>query len=108
MVPCWKTLLVDSYDGRIDRVYPIRCYHQAIAHMPVSLSLYSNARDEILRALQHRLSPTGSGIAGPHVAAAGAAALPIPLLILGSLAVLLLGIGAVGAVWRRLRPPSPG
>ncbi len=57
MVPCWKTLLIDSYDGRIDHVYPIPCYHQAISHMPVVLSLYSSARDDILRALQHRLVP---------------------------------------------------
>src|SRR6266508_469999 len=32
--PCWKTLINDWYDGRIDRVYRVGCYREALAHMP--------------------------------------------------------------------------
>jgi hypothetical protein len=107
VAPCWKTLLIDSYDGRIDHVYPIRCYHQAIAHLPIVLQLYSSERDDIQRALQRAVAGKGSGpaIIGPH-ASGGGGSLPIPLLVLGSIAILLVVAGVAGAVWRRFRPAS--
>ena len=107
MAPCWKTLLADSYDGRIDHVYPIPCYHQAIAHLPLVLKIYSSERDDILRALQRVVAGKGAGppIVHPHVAASGGS-LPIPVLILGSVAALLVLAGVAGAVWRRFKPSS--
>ncbi len=50
--PCWKVLLTDWYDGRIDGTYPIHCYKDALKHLPSDVSTYSSARDDILRALQ--------------------------------------------------------
>jgi hypothetical protein len=103
-------LLVDSYDGRIDHVYPIPCYHQAVAHLPIVLQLYSSERDDIMRALQRTV--TGKGTGRPvvdvplHVVTSGGS-LPVPLLVLGSIAVLLVVAGVAGTVWRRFRPPSP-
>jgi cobalamin biosynthesis Mg chelatase CobN len=54
--PCWKRLLNDWYDGHIDKVYPIACYHQAIAHLPTDVQVYSSARDDIQRALQRAIA----------------------------------------------------
>lgn len=54
--PCWKVLLNDWLDGRIDRVYPVACYRQAINHLPTDIETYSSARDDILRALQARIA----------------------------------------------------
>ena len=34
VTPCWKTLLNDWYDGRIDRTYPKHCYTDALHHLP--------------------------------------------------------------------------
>lgn len=59
--PCWKVLLNDWYDGRIDHVYPVHCYREAIQHLPSDVSTYSSAHDDILRALQ-------SAIASQHKA----------------------------------------
>jgi hypothetical protein len=53
--PCWKTLLNDWYDGRIDHTYPLACYHAAIAHLPTDVQTYSSAKDDIVRALQAAL-----------------------------------------------------
>ena len=50
--PCWQVLLNDWYDGRIDHVYPIPCYREAINHLPTDVAVYSSARDDISRALQ--------------------------------------------------------
>src|SRR5438067_7649743 len=50
--PCWKTLLNDWYDGRIDNVYPIPCYQDAIRHLPTDVKVYSSAAEDIQRALQ--------------------------------------------------------
>src|SRR5262249_22631084 len=50
--PCWKALLNDWYDGRIDRIYARYCYQAALKHLPADIDAYSSARDDILRALQ--------------------------------------------------------
>ena len=102
-------MLIDSYDGRIDHVYPIPCYHQAVAHLPIVLQLYSNERDDIMRALQRVVTGKGVGptIGGPLQVTTSGGSLPIPLLVLGSIAALLVVAGVAGAVWRRFRPPSP-
>ena len=53
---CWKTLINDWYDGRIDGTYAIPCYQQAINHLPSDVEAYSSAADDIRRALQERIS----------------------------------------------------
>jgi hypothetical protein len=50
-VPCWKKLLNDWYDGKIDKIYPLPCYHEAIKHLPADVEVYSSAKDDILNAL---------------------------------------------------------
>lgn len=50
--PCWKTLINDWYDGRIDSTYPLDCYREALDHLPTDVGTYSTARDDINRALQ--------------------------------------------------------
>jgi hypothetical protein len=155
--PCWKTLINDWYDGRIDGTYAIPCYQQAINHLPSDVESYSSAADDIRRALQERIKgkksgvgvgagptgptgPSGPGAAGPgggggpsgpssttgrktakgplgDVLNAGsphhADSVPIPLIVLGGIAVLLLAAGSAGLIARRVqsrrvpaRPPS--
>jgi len=60
--PCWKTLINDWYDGRIDGTYAIPCYQQAINHLPSDVESYSSAADDIRRALQERIRGKKSGI----------------------------------------------
>jgi hypothetical protein len=50
--PCWKALLNDWYDGRIDQTYARHCYLDALHHLPVDVQTYSSAHDDILRAMQ--------------------------------------------------------
>jgi len=54
--PCWKVLLNDWLDGRIDNLYPVHCYRDAINHLPTDIEAYSSARDDILRAMQARIA----------------------------------------------------
>jgi hypothetical protein len=149
--PCWKTLLNDWYDGRIDQTYPSHCYTQAIAHLPTDVQTYSSAREDILRALQSAkakarkaghpvsqntlivpapttttttTSTTTASSPGPaatdanrrkglaHVAdqlnSGGASSLPVPLLVLGALAILLVAAGGAGLVVKRVQSRRPG
>jgi hypothetical protein len=160
--PCWKTLLNDWYDGRIDHTYPISCYHAAIKHLPTDVQTYSSAKDDIDRALQAALqadrrkhvtpsedslvppqtttgTPSGAGggdgsSGGGGTGAGGSgtttvpsqatslpgnrdkrglsrladdlnpsspSSLPLPLLVLGGLALLLVAAGAAGLVLKR-------
>lgn len=57
-VACWKRLLSDWYDGRIDNAYPVRCYRQAIANLPDDIKAYTEAREDIQRALLAALRST--------------------------------------------------
>jgi hypothetical protein len=54
--PCWKVLLNDWLDGRIDKLYAVSCYRQAVNHLPTDIETYSSAREDILRALQARIA----------------------------------------------------
>jgi len=180
--PCWKTLLTDWYDGRIDGTYPIHCYTDTLKHLPADVQTYSSAHDDILRALQsaeaklrktgHKATPLtpipppkssgsetttttttttststtpGSGGGGgsssggggggttdsspggtdagggstghqPAKGLAGVAdklnpsnpsSLPVPLLVLGGLAILLVAAGGVGLVAKRVQGRGP-
>jgi hypothetical protein len=129
--PCWKVLLNDWYDGRIDGTYPRHCYSDALKHLPADVSTYSSAHDDILRALQSAIakqkkaghsvgantpivpptSPTdttpsgrqqGSGIAD-KLSPGSPSSLPVPLLILGGLALILVAAGGVGLVAKRVQ-----
>jgi hypothetical protein len=144
--PCWKTLLNEWYGGSIKHVYPLHCYHDAIAHLPLDVQVYSSAKQDIERALaqaiaaekaQHRtitapetvsnpvpshLGPSGpsstttapattptspghGGFSGAirDITPGGPGSFPLPLLILGLLAILLVLAGIGGLLWRRVQ-----
>jgi hypothetical protein len=63
--PCWKRLINDWYDGRIDNVYPVKCYREAIKHLPDDVESYSDAREDIERALLSAIRQSG-GTLGPN------------------------------------------
>jgi hypothetical protein len=153
---CGEKVVDDWYgDGRVDEVFPTHCYLDAIRSLPVDVKDYSNAEEDIRRALayaqQHKPDPgptggpaptgTGSGpvaeppttdpvddptvptvttddpesdtLATPGVDTSGPSSVPIPLLILGGLALLLLAAGGAGYLSRRAQarrnggPPGP-
>jgi hypothetical protein len=140
--PCWKVLLNDWYDGRIDGSYAQHCYTDALKHLPADVSTYSSAHDDILRALQsatakqhspgHPVGPntvlkpppggTKGGGKGPgsgtdttptgrdkpggladKLNPGSPSSLPVPLLILGGLALLLVAAGGAGLVAKRIQ-----
>jgi hypothetical protein len=54
---CGKKVLADWYDnGRIDRIYPLNCYEDAIDAIPADLRPYADAEEVIFRALQAALN----------------------------------------------------
>jgi hypothetical protein len=135
--PCWKQVINDWYDGRIDNVYPAHCYSEAIAHLPEDVETYSSAKDEINRALFAALrhdrdgygdgsaagiGPTASGPEGPGggdapggiltrfleaLGPSNAESIPLPLLVLAAIAFLLLAAAAASFVAKRLQSRRP-
>jgi len=131
--PCWKTLINDWYDGRIDSIYPVACYQEALKHLPEDVQTYSSARDDIRAALASRLTPNkhgavpvalGKGDNGPKSGGGTkgrdggsgpvqevakklgpkvATSFPIPLIVLAGIAGLLLAAGAAGFATRRIQ-----
>jgi uncharacterized membrane protein YgcG len=130
---CARAVIDDWFpDNRVDKIYPRHCYREAIKALPVDVRGYSNAEEDILRALTYakRGKPdpgdkgssgasgaSGSGGSGPGsiggggtsaaggtpgVDTSGPSSVPIPLLVLAGLATLLLGLGAAGYLTRRM------
>jgi hypothetical protein len=154
---CGKQVVDDWYDnGRVDKIYPLSCYREAIRILPTDVLDYSNAKQEIGRALAYakqgkqdpgskpatatttttttaettsatstETSPsettpdptqttettpgpdttqtdtTSLTEAGGDVDTSGPSSVPVPLIVLGGLAVLLLAAGSAGYLARR-------
>src|SRR5213593_1151403 len=58
---CWQKLLNDWFDGSIKGTYSVRCYHEAINHLPEDVRDYSQARDDLNRALLAAIATIGGG-----------------------------------------------
>jgi hypothetical protein len=135
--PCWKVLINDWYDGRIDGTYAVHCYRDALKHLPTDVEAYSSAREDISQALQQRITqgdkggsggagssggsnPTGGGSKGnggdgPNASGGpiggaidsgrpgSADSVPLPLIVLGAVALLLMAAGGAGFIARRQR-----
>jgi hypothetical protein len=128
--PCWEKVVDDWYkDGVIDATYPRRCYSEALKNVGEDVKVYSSFEEDIKTALQRagradarRLSVAGGDRDLPRQGTANerpqrglfreafdatsprnADSMPIPLLVLGGLALLLIAAGAAGLLRRRLR-----
>jgi hypothetical protein len=140
---CADAVVDDWYgDGRVDQIYAIHCYTDAIRSLPVDVLDYSNAKEDILRALsfakQGKSDPGDAGTkgggtdttstgpftpgsggtstdgtdgdetiaGGSDVGTSGPSSVPVPLLVLGGLALLLLAAGGAGYLSRRAQSRS--
>ena len=91
-------------NGRIDGVYPLSCYRDALAGLPTDVRDYSDAPTEIERALavaanrgtQHRAAATAR-------ARPAASRAPVALIALGVTVVLLAAAATAAPVARRRR-----
>ena len=51
---CARKIVNDWYgDGKVDKIYEVHCYREAIRSLPVDVRDYSNAEEDILRALAY-------------------------------------------------------
>jgi hypothetical protein len=126
---CSAALIHDWYiDGRIDRTYPVHCYQEAIKSIPEDQLIYGTLRDDLTRALQsvirndngpidpNMMVPgAGPGGDGPNGGGSGgvfhwlartlgpdtATSIPIPLLVLGGLALALMAAAGISFFTRR-------
>jgi hypothetical protein len=143
---CWLAVVNDWLDNnRVDRVYAIPCYTQAIQHLNAypDVQNYSSATDDIQRALLAAIrqdrgngpgagpapggsdSPSGNatGGGGNGTSSGGgkpgggvlsayfpnsAQSVPLPLLVLGGLALLLLAAAGATLVARRVQARRGG
>jgi hypothetical protein len=107
--PCWRVLVDDWADGAISNLYPISCYRQALQNMPEDVRLYSNASDEINRALagQAVTRSIAGGVKPAGGQPATAAVVPTddrsgaPLILAASLVALLTLAACGGYLARR-------
>jgi hypothetical protein len=151
--PCADQVVSDWYDdGRVDKIYPFECYRQAIKSLPPDVIDYSNAKEEIGRALafakqgkpdpggedptpattptgtqatgtgtnatettgtettgtETGTDPTATGTSETPTDTSGPSSVPVPLIVLGGLAILLLAAGSAGYLRRRMNGGDDG
>ncbi len=115
--PCGKQVAQDWGDnGRIDGIYKLRCYAEGIDALPQEILDYTNAEDVIRQAYLsvgggNRSGPPPSNPPGgdqppppqlaPAVDTSSTTDLPVPVFVLGALALVLLGAGGLSYVSRR-------
>lgn len=125
---CGAAVINDWYvDGTIDKAYPARCYREALSRVPEQAKIYSDLPEQLDRGLRAALTrhgvlstkttitrtPAGHRASGPIQRVLGelgpdrADSIPIPLLILGSVALLLIAAGAASVIVRRLHGRRP-
>jgi hypothetical protein len=139
---CSSALIKDWYvDGRIDQTYAVHCYREALKDIPEDQIVYGTLREDLTRALQATIRKhDGSVTGGTPVPGAGgngpgagssrkdegffrwlaraigpdtANSIPVPLLVLGGLALALIAAAAVSFFARRYQarraqpPPAP-
>jgi hypothetical protein len=138
--PCWKELVNDYWaDNRVDKIYDISCYREAMAKLPRDVQEYSDAQDDLRRALLEAIrddrsnggfgdttdedgkvtaAPPGGDDEGgggffrevlDRLGPKNADSVPVPLLVLASIAIILLGAAGAsyGARWLQARRGSP-
>jgi hypothetical protein len=128
--PCWRDVIDEwTEKQRVSTTYPIQCYNQALENLPNDIEDYTDAADQISQARQDALrgddlvrSPSGAGDDDPgdggpigSVLDSGtgdSSSVPLPLVILGILAALLMAAGGAGLLARKLQarragPPEP-
>ncbi len=109
---CSQQVIADwSADGRVDRVYGLECYQDAIEALAPDIRDYTDAQESIERAQMLALrakskrsqtqtqAPARSLAAAEQVEPGDATPIPAPLLVLGALggtALLATGIALVG------------
>ena len=110
---CRQQVISDwSDNGRVDRVYPLDCYQQAIEAMAPDIRDYSDAQEKIELALTLAVRKTTGAkpatqarslAAARPVDTSGSAALPLPLplLALGALGAAALAAGGLTYAGRR-------
>ncbi|MDQ2980828.1 MAG: hypothetical protein M3R26_00690 [Actinomycetota bacterium] len=130
--PCWQRVIDDwTANDQLDRTYSVTCYRQALKHIPEDLRDYTPIVDDISTAMHAVLrnntgggSKTGGGgtstanAAQPSKHATKAASarlsgsetnqLPMPLILLGSLALALLGAAGGVRLYRLVKDRHDG
>jgi hypothetical protein len=130
--PCWYQVQNDWYrHGQVQGTYPVHCYVEAIKKLPEDSKTYSSAPDDIRRAMLLAIrTERGGGPGGPSPGATGkpsgggtsssgghgfvgsvfdtfapknANGVPVPLIVLGVVALLLLLAGGASVVARRVQ-----
>jgi hypothetical protein len=115
--PACRQQVIDDWadNGRVDRVYALDCYEQAIESLPADIRDYSDAHDSIERGLtlavraksgaSRAAKPTGarggSSAAVRAVDTSGSAGMPAPLLALAALGGAGIAAGALIYVSRQ-------
>jgi hypothetical protein len=101
---CRNQVIEDWFDnGRVDSVYRLECYQDAIESMPSDIRDYTDAPEKIERALsiaarETRVSTPGAPRSLASAAAldtAGAVTFPLPLVVLAGLAAVTVAGGAI-------------
>jgi hypothetical protein len=103
---CENAVVTDwSRDGRVDGTYPLACYRRALARLPSDMRDYSDAPDEIERALAVA-SNRRTATLTPQSRTRPDSAPPLVLVAIGLAVVATAVSGGAALLTRRRRRPA--
>jgi hypothetical protein len=113
---CGETVLDDwSENGRLDRLYSLHCYDDAMTSMPTDLRDYTDAGDVIergltavVRAAPKKMASKPTPDAEAAAQTAGPSALPLPLVLLIGGSLSLVAVGGLSYNTQRRRRVDAG
>ncbi len=102
---CGERVLLDwSDNGRVDRLYRLSCYEDALDDLPPDIRDYTDAADVIERALYTAVRE-GAGTAGPRSAESSS---PSRTVLLAAFAVATVALAAAAVIGVLARGAGPG
>ena len=111
--PCWERVISDWTNGNVQSSYKAGCYAKALKRLPTDVRMYSDAGQDIRRAMLAAIRhddpppPASGGKAAARESAAAvrvdpkSRTLPLPILFAITLALTLVAVGVVGRLRAR-------
>jgi hypothetical protein len=112
--PCWQRVIADWTNGSVESSYKAACYANALKRLPTDVRMYSDADQEIRRAMLAAIRnddqpPTSSSTSSATKDSAAAVqpvgsktrTLPLPIIFAITLALTLVAAGVVGRLRAR-------
>lgn len=100
---CVRQVISEWRTGPIATNHPVSCYRAALASLPEDMLIYSDAQNQIERALHVRLAASAGEAQGAVDPAAGDSSFPLAVIVIAAGSFVFVAAASTSRLARRLR-----